>query len=110
MPFKVTTNDVAPAAVAFGVWQVNVAERAALSAAAGVKRTGRAALAPAATDCGKVCAGEKLNSAALAPPKAHEATFNAAVLAALAATVTDCVAVGVPAVTPAKVNTAGVAV
>ena len=110
VPFKVTTNDVAPAAVAFGVWQVNVAVRAALSAAAGVKRTGRAALAPAATDCGKVCAGEKLKSAALAPPKAQDATFSAPVLAALAATVTDCVAVGVPAVTPAKVNTAGVAV
>jgi hypothetical protein len=104
----VTTNWVPPA-VAFGVWQVKVAERAALLAAAGVNRTGRAVLAPAATASGKAGSGEKLKSAALAPPKAQEATFNAAVLAALACTVTGCVAVGVPDVTPVNDSGPGVA-
>ena len=110
LPVKLTTNEPAPAAVAFGVVQVSVAVRTALLAAEGVKRTGNAVLAPAATDTGNVGTGLKLNSAALAPPNVHPDRFNAAVFPAAAVTVVDCVAVGVPAVIPVKVNASGAAV
>ena len=110
LPVKLTTNEPAPAALAFGVVQVSVAARTALLAAVGVKRTGNAVLAPAATDTGNVGTGLKLNSAALAPPNVHPDRFSAAVFPAAAVTVVDCVAVGVPTVTPVKVNASGRAV
>ena len=110
LPVRLTTNDPAPAAVAFGVVQVNVAVRTALFAAVGVKRIGKAVVAPAAIDTGNVGTGNKLNSAALAPPNEQPDKLSAAVFPAVAATVVDCVTVGDPTVTPVKVNDNGVAV
>jgi len=110
LPVKLTTNEPAPAAVALGVVQVKVAVRTALLAAVGVKRTGSVVFAPAATDTGNAGTGFKLNSAELAPPNVQPDKFNAAVFAAFAVTVVDWVAVGVPTVTPVKVNANGAAV
>ena len=109
-PVKLTMKDPAPGAVAFGVVQVSVAVRTAPFATAGVKRIGNAVLAPGAIDTGNAGTGFKLNSPGLVPPKVQPDKFNAAVLPADAVTVVDCVAVGVPAVAPVKVNANGAAV
>mgnify|MGYP000064100465 CR=1 FL=1 len=110
LPVRLTMNEPAPVAVAFGVVQVSVAVRAAPFASVGVKRIGNVVFAPAAIDTGNIGAGLKLNSAALVPPNVQPERFNAAVLPALAVTVVDCVAVGVPTAVPVKVNASGVAV
>ena len=110
LPVKLTTNEPAPTAVAFGVIQVSVAVRAGPLNSVGVKRIGNVVFAPGAIDTGNVGAGLKPNSAALEPPNVQPDRFNAAVFAALAVTVVDCVAVGVPTAVPVKVSANGAAV
>ena len=105
-----TVGESAPAAVALATVQVSVAVRAALFAAAGVKRTGSVVLPPAAIATGRVGAGFKAKSTALAPAMEQAVRFAAAVVPAVAATVTNWFAVGVPTATPTKLSGDGVAV